>query len=66
LLISINGYERLFYLLKLIRFNKGFSIFDARAFMVFMKKIYQEKLDKIKKNDPVLAERTDIDNNNVQ
>jgi hypothetical protein len=34
--------------------------------MAFMKRVYQDKLDKMKKNDPIMAERTDIDNNNVQ
>jgi hypothetical protein len=33
--------------------------------MVFTKKIFENKLEKIKKNDPVLAERTDLDNNNI-
>lgn len=41
LLIKINGgYERLFYLLKMVRFQKGFQIFDASAFMTVMKRIY--------------------------
>lgn len=66
LLIRINGgYERLFYILKLIRFNKGFQIFDASAFMSVMKKIYQSKMENIIKKDPLLAERMDIDNNNI-
>jgi hypothetical protein len=66
LLIKINGgYERLFYLLKIIRFQKGFQIFDAATFMSVMKKIYQHKMENIIKRDPELAERTDLDNNNI-
>lgn len=33
--------------------------------MSFMKKIYKQKIDNIIEKDPILAERTDIDNNNV-
>jgi hypothetical protein len=41
LLINIEGgYERLFYILKMIRFQKGYQIFDASAFMNFTKKFY--------------------------
>jgi hypothetical protein len=51
--------------LKIIRFQKGFQIFDAAAFMSVMKKIYQSKMENMIKRDPELAERTDLDNNNI-
>jgi hypothetical protein len=33
--------------------------------MSVMKKIYQSKMENIIKKDPLLAERVDIDNNNI-
>jgi hypothetical protein len=51
--------------LKLIRFQKGFQIFDAATFMSVMKKIYQSKMENMIKRSPELAERTDLDNNNI-
>ena len=56
--IPLNGFERLFYLIKIIRLVIGLQILDVPRIMEKIKKIYGKKLQKIIENDRILAEDT--------
>lgn len=60
-----NGYERLFYLIKIIRIGKGLVIFTTSNIMSVFKNYYQKKVKHIIKNDPFLANNMLQDNNNI-
>ena len=59
------GYERLFYIIKIMRLIKGLQVFDVANIMEIIKKQYQKNLDHIIANRPDLAENTLLDNNNI-
>ena len=63
--LPLNGYERLFFLIKIMRLIKGLQIFDVAQLMKVIKKSYQRKLDDIIQNKPDVAENTLVDNNNI-
>jgi len=64
-IIKIGGYERLFYLIKLMRFGKGIGIFKSQNIMKIIKSIFQNRLENIIKTDKYLANNMEQDNNNI-
>lgn len=63
--INLSGYQRLFYLVKIMRFVNGLRIFSVPAIMEKVKMFYKEKLNKVIKDNPILADNIEIDNNNI-
>ena len=59
------GYERLFYLIKIIRIGKGLVIFTTQNIMSVFKNYYLKKVKNIIKNDPARANNMLEDNNNI-
>ena len=61
-----NGLQRLFYVIKLMRFQTGFNVISNMQYiMYFPNKYYEKKITQIIKNDPYLANNTEQDNNNI-
>lgn len=60
-----HGYARLFLIIKIIRLVNGFQLFQVRKFMLVIRGFYDKKVQNIIKNDPILAENTIEDNNNI-
>ena len=54
--LSLNGGERRFMLIKLIRLYTGLRIFYVPDIMEKIKKIFSDRLDKLIKDDPIAAE----------
>jgi len=61
-----NKRERLFFLIKMVRLVKGFSLFDVPKMMAVIKMMFQKNLQYIVLNDKELANDRDIDNNNIE
>ena len=63
-----NGHKkffRLFYLIKVIRIKRAFKAFDIRAMLIKIKDFTKRKMKEKIKDDPLLAEDTIADHNNV-
>lgn len=56
----------LFYLLKMIRINKGFEVFDVPKIMIQVKAAYNRKLQRIIDGDHKLANNIYLDNNKIE
>lgn len=63
--LDLGGYERLFYLIKIIRLVNGFQVFSVPVIMEKIKLLNKKRLMTIIENDPVLAENVDEDNNKI-
>ena len=63
--VSLGGNERLFYLIKIIRLFNGFKLFNVPDIMENIKYYNRKKLEKIIRDDPILAEDKINDNNNI-
>jgi hypothetical protein len=63
--LDFNGYERLFYLIKIMRLVNGFKVFSVPAIMEKIKFFAKRRLDSIIKDDPEKAECIDEDNNKI-
>ena len=56
---------KLFFIIKIIRIQKGFHLLSSNSFMRQVKLLLNKKLERIIQNDPELAENSDLDNNNI-
>ena len=56
----------MFYIFKMIRLIKGFSLFDIPKMMALIKQGFQKNLQYIVENDKELANNREIDNNNIE
>ena len=63
--INMGGYERLFYLIKIMRLVNGFKVFSVPAIMEKINYFARKKLEDMIENDPVEAENTLKDNNKI-
>jgi hypothetical protein len=60
-----NGYNRFFFLFKVLRLSKGFEILNVGNIMQNVKLFYQRRLNNIILNDHALADNTLQDNNRI-
>jgi hypothetical protein len=66
IIVLDNGLHRLFYLIKLMRFQTGFKVIsNIQNIMNIFKKYYKNKIEHIIKTDTYLANNTELDNNNI-
>ena len=61
-----NNRERLFYLVKTVRFVKGFSMFDVTLYIQAVKRFYAKKLQQMCENDIELASNKNLDSNKIK
>lgn len=65
-IILDSGLQRLFFLIKLIRFQTGFNVIsNMQNIMYFPTQYYKKKIQDIIENDDYLANNTEVDNNNI-
>jgi len=64
-LLNLNGYERLFFIIKIVRLYSGFKLFNVPMIMNKIKVINNRKMMKIIETDKMKAEDTLEDNNNI-
>ena len=57
--------DRLFYLIKTMRIVQGFILFDVRGIVRAVKKANRKEIKRICREDPVLADDKNVDNNNI-
>ena len=55
LILDLDGRESHFYIVKCIRMINGFFVFDLKAISREIRKFYFKKLERVIRNDPVLA-----------
>ena len=60
-----NGFDKLLYLFKVLRLEKGFEILNVGNIMSAVKIFYQRRLNDIILNNPYLADNTLVDNNRI-
>lgn len=56
---------KLFFIIKIIRIQKGYHLLSSNTFMRQVKMLFNRRLENIIKSDPELAENSDLDNNNI-
>ena len=57
--------QYLFNIIKMIRIQRGFDLFDVRRINTFVKGRFEKQIQNIIENDPALAEDKDQDNNKI-
>ena len=66
IIVFDSGIQRLFYLIKLMRFFTGFNVIsNMQNIMYFPIQYYKKKIERIIRTDAYLANNTEIDNNNI-
>ena len=55
--------RKLFFMIKIIRIQKGRALFSSNSFMRFVKDMFQWRLDNYVLNDPELREDQRFENN---
>ena len=60
IIVLDSGLQRLFYIIKLMRFQTGFNVIsNMQNIMYFPNKYYEKKIHNIIANDPYLANNTE-------
>ena len=56
---------KLFYLIKIVRMQKGNYLLSSNTFMRQVKELFKQRLNRIIEEEPELADNSDLDNNNI-
>ena len=63
--IFSTDHNELFYVVKIIRIQKGYHLLSSNSFMKNIKHLFHLRLEKIVQENPRLANNSDLDNNNI-
>mmetsp|Transcript_8274 Transcript_8274/g.12665 ORF Transcript_8274/g.12665 Transcript_8274/m.12665 type:complete len:275 (-) Transcript_8274:174-998(-) len=64
-MLDLNGYERLFFIIKIMRLVIGFRIFSVPKIMALIKGFYKQRMEQLIETNPQIAEDTIMDQNNI-